>query len=288
MALVAVVGEQLDRVEDHPAVDFLTQAGLFGGVEKLVRRDLFALRAEQAQQDFVVFMAVAAQAADRLEQQAEAVVFQCLLDHGDYVAAVGGRGQLIAGVEQLERITLVELVGAALGAVDHFLGFRGFFVEAGDANRQGALCRAAVDVEQVAFDLFHQAGQAGFCLLRGLSGLQDGEYIVAKACQLCLGSEVTAQQVGQVGEQQVDPRQADLCQQVGITVDADIGQAGRLAGIHRALGGSIHQAEEMSAVVQAGDQILAADFAQLLFQFGIAAFCVDHHLDAGFAVIVGR
>ncbi|MCY1351682.1 hypothetical protein D9M69_379560 [compost metagenome] len=43
----------------------------------------------------------------------------------------------------------------------------------------------------------------------------------------------------------------------------------------------------MGAIEQAGDQVLTADLAQLLFQFGAAGFGADHHLDAGFAV-VGR
>ncbi|MCY1520203.1 hypothetical protein D9M68_549740 [compost metagenome] len=49
VALGAVFGEQLDGVEDHPAVDLLGQAGFLGGVEEIGGRHFLALGAEQAQ-----------------------------------------------------------------------------------------------------------------------------------------------------------------------------------------------------------------------------------------------
>ena len=47
--LGAMLGEQLDRVEDHPAVDLLRQPGFLGGMQELRRRHFLALRIEQAQ-----------------------------------------------------------------------------------------------------------------------------------------------------------------------------------------------------------------------------------------------
>ena len=67
----------------------------------------------------------------------------------------------------------------------------------------------------------------------------------------------------------------------------DIGQGRRLAGGHRLLHGGIHQVEEVAAVVESGDWVLAADFAELFFQFGVVDLAADHHLDAGFAVVGG-
>jgi hypothetical protein len=99
---------------------------------------------------------------------------------------------------------------------------------------------------------------------------------------------VRAQQVGQVGEQQVDARQADIGEQRGIAVDADVGQAGGLTGVDRTLCRRVHQSEEVGAVEQAGDQVLAADLAQFLFQLGVAALRADHHLDARLTIIGGR
>ncbi len=87
-------------------VDLFTQTGFLGRGEEVLGRYFFALGVEQAQQHFVVLVTVAAQADDRLEQQAEAVVFQCLLHHRQHAAAVGGGGQFIGRIEQFQRIAV--------------------------------------------------------------------------------------------------------------------------------------------------------------------------------------
>ncbi len=146
MTLGAVFGQQLDGVEDDPAIDLGGQARLAGDAEELAGRYLYALRVEQAQQHFVVFETVATQADDRLEQQAEAVVLQGLLEHGDDVAAVGGGGQLVGRVVDFQRIAVAQVIGAAVRALDGVLRLGGLFVEAGDTDAEGGLHRAAADV----------------------------------------------------------------------------------------------------------------------------------------------
>ncbi|MNJ74317.1 hypothetical protein D3C77_712330 [compost metagenome] len=60
-----------------------------------------------------------------MEQQAEAVVLQGLLDHCHQAATVGRSGQLIGWVVQLEAVLVTQFVGAAMGAVHHVLGLGG-------------------------------------------------------------------------------------------------------------------------------------------------------------------
>lgn len=117
---------------------------------------------------------------------------------------------------------------------------------------------------------------------------QGGEHVVTEARQLRRLAEVGAQQVGQVGEQDIDAGQADFADGLAVAIDADVGQARNLAIVDRALGGAVHQLDEVRAVEQAGDQVLAADFAQLFFQLGVVRFGTDNHLDARLAVIGGR
>ncbi|MCY1493792.1 hypothetical protein D9M68_276350 [compost metagenome] len=140
----------------------------------------------------------------------------------------------------------------------------------------------------MAFDFLQQGLQFLNALFGSEARLQDGEHVVAEARQMGVAAEVGAQQVGQVGEQQVDAGQADVGEQRRVAVDAHIGEAGRLAGVDRTFGGAVEQFEEVVAVVQAGDQVLAADFAQLFFQLRVVALGADHHLDAGLAVVAGR
>ncbi|MCY1520202.1 hypothetical protein D9M68_549730 [compost metagenome] len=231
--------------------------------------------------------AVAAQADDRLEQQAEAVVLQCLLDHGQQVATVGRGGEFLGRVVELQAVLVAQFVGAAVGAVHHVLGLGRGFAEAGDADAQAELHGAATDVEQVDIDLLQQAAQAFLGLFGREALLQHAEHIVAVARQLGIPGEVGAQQVGQVGEQQVDAGDADLGQQAGVAGNPDVGEAGRLPRLDRTLGGSVEQFVEVGAVEQAGDQVLAADLAQFLFQLGAVGFGADHDLDAGFAIVGG-
>ncbi|MNP44006.1 hypothetical protein D3C76_1378520 [compost metagenome] len=94
-----------------------------------------------------------------------------------------------------------------------------------------------------------------------------------------------AQQVGQVGEQQVDASETDFGQQAGIAGNPDVGEAGRLAGLDRTLGGGVEQLVEVRAIEQAGDEVLAADLAQLFFQLGAVGLGADHHLDTRFAIV---
>ncbi|MCY1405821.1 hypothetical protein D9M71_210690 [compost metagenome] len=140
----------------------------------------------------------------------------------------------------------------------------------------------------MAFGLLQQALQGVLGLLRGDARQQGGKAVVGKARQLGTVAEVLAQQAGAVGQQQVAIGHADLAEQAGMAVDAHDGQGGGTAIAHGPFAGLVEQFEEVHAVVQAGDQVLAADLAQLLRQFGIVAFRADHHLGAGLAVIGGR
>ncbi len=137
------------------------------------------------------------------------------------------------------------------------------------------------------FDLVQQVLELLLALLRCHVAQQRGEGVVAEACQLGSRREVPAQQVGQFGQQAIGIAEAEVGLQAGETVDADVGQAGALSGIDRALDRAIEQFQEMIAVVQAGDRVLAADFAQLL-QLGVVALGANHHLYAGLAVVAGR
>ncbi|MNM96463.1 hypothetical protein D3C81_1089400 [compost metagenome] len=97
-----------------------------------------------------------------------------------------------------------------------------------------------------------------------------------------------AQQIGAVGQQQVAVGQADLAEQAGVAVDAQQREGSRTAILDRPLAGLVEQFEEVHAVEQAGDQVLAADLAQLFLQLGVAGFRADHHLGARLAVVAGR
>lgn len=198
--LGAMLGEQLDRVEDHPAVDLLRQSGFLGGMQELRRRHFLALRIEQAQEHLVVLVAVAAQADDWLEQQAEAVGLQRLLEDRDDVAALGGGGEFFRRVVLLDLRTALacRLVGAAMRAVHHVLGLGGLLVEAGDADAEGGLGAAAVQLEKVVLDLLQQPLQCRLCLLGSLALEQGGEDRVAETRQVGFLAELFAHQPGQL------------------------------------------------------------------------------------------
>src|SRR5690606_40008525 len=113
-----VFGQQLDGGEQDPAVDPGGEAGLLGDLKELAGRYLHTLRVDQAQQHLVVLLTVAAQADDRLEQQAETVLLQRLLQHGQHVATAGRGGQFVGRVVDVQPVTVGDVFGATVGAVD--------------------------------------------------------------------------------------------------------------------------------------------------------------------------
>ena len=122
-------------------------------------------------------MAVAAQADDWLEQQAEAVGLQRLLEDRDDVAALGGGGKLFRRVVLLDlRPALAcRVIGAAMRTVHHVLGLGGLLVETGDADAEGGLGAAAVQLEKVVLDFLQQSLQCRLRLLGSLALEQGGE-----------------------------------------------------------------------------------------------------------------
>lgn len=258
-------------------------------MQELRRRHFLALRIEQAQEHLVVLVAVAAQADDWLEQQAEAVGLQRLLEDRDDVAALGGGGKLFRRVVLLDlRPALAcRVIGAAMRTVHHVLGLGGLLVETGDADAEGGLGAAAVQLEKVVLDFLQQSLQRRLRLLGSLALEQGGEDRIAETRQVGFLAELFTHQSGQLAEQQVDPGKPVVGLERGVAVEMDIGQGRRLAGGHRLLHGGIHQVEEVAAVVETGDRVLAADFAELFFQLGVVDLAADHHLDAGFAVVRG-
>src|SRR5690606_13689864 len=80
LAYLAALGDHLDGIGDHPSVDIVEQAVLFGDAEVGHRRDDLAARALHAQVDVVVLFLAAGQADDRLVVEDELVGGQGLAD----------------------------------------------------------------------------------------------------------------------------------------------------------------------------------------------------------------
>src|SRR5690606_1604905 len=184
VALAAMFGEQLDGVEQHPAIDLGSQSGFLRSIEENAGRYFSAFRVKQTQQYFVVLVVIAAQADDRLEQQAETVLLQRLLHHRKDIAAAGSSGQFVGRIVDVQCVAVGQFFGAAVGAVDDVACGGGLLIEAGSADAEGCLYGASGDLEQMPFDLLQQFVEQLLALLSRAVGQQGGEGVIAEACEL--------------------------------------------------------------------------------------------------------
>ena len=90
-----VCGQQLDGMQNDPAVDLCGNAVFDRQFEKLVGCKLLVVVAFQAQKHFVVFIRVAAQTDNRLKQELETIAVDGLVDQRENAALVGVQAILV-------------------------------------------------------------------------------------------------------------------------------------------------------------------------------------------------
>src|SRR5690554_4035387 len=177
--------------------------------------------------------------------------------------------------------------GSYVGAPNQLFGFRRVFRDGRNADGYRQRYGTAVDVEQVIIhglaNALAQHGHAFFVA----GHAHHAEGIIAQAGQGQAVTGIVLEQGGNVAQQQVCAGNANLVLGTLEVVQGDVSQGSGFvgfAGLGDGAGQFVHQ---VLTVVQAGEQVLAADLLQLFFQFGITVFRLQHNLGAGFAIVGG-
>ena len=132
-------------------------------------------------------------------------------------------------------------------------------------------------------DALAQTFHAGF--ITGQA--HDAEGIVAQAGQGNLVAGLFPKQGGEIAQQQIRAGDADLALHAQEIIQGNVGKGAGLvvfASRGDSLGQGIHQ---VLTIVQAGQQILAADLFQLFLQLCITVFRLQNDLGAGLSVVGG-
>src|SRR5690554_1979876 len=174
-----------------------------------------------------------------------------------------------------------------MGTPDQFFSLRGVLRNGGNTNGYRQRHGTAIDVEQVIIHrLANALAQHGHAFL--VTGhAHHAEGVVAEPGQGNAFAGVVFEQGGNIAQQQVCAGDADLVFDALEVVHGNVGKGTGLVVLACFGDGAGQFVHQVLTVVQAGEQVLAADLLQLFFQFGITVFRLQHNLGAGFAVIGG-
>ena len=236
-----------------------------------------------------MFLAFTTEVDNRLEQKLETIVIQCLLYGVGRIALVH---RFVIGwivnqhaVALLVAGFLLQLRRGGMSAPHQVRSLGCVFGNRCNPDTQGQLHRAAVDVKQVVLHLLADGlteFRQGF-FFAGLT--KQAESIIAQAGENHILGRLFLEQRGQIAEHKVGAGYTNLAFEAHEIIESDVGQGAGLvvlACFCNRLAKGVHQ---ILPVEQAGQQILAADLANLLLQLSIAVFRLDDNLGADLAVI---
>ena len=99
---------------------------------------------------------------------------------------------------------------------------------------------------------------------------------------------MVAQQLRQVGQQQVRRANANIGLQAAEAVDAEVHQRTGNALAHRLIQHGVELLLKVGAVEHAGHQVAAGHNLELFFKLGAGGLGANDYLGAGLAVVTGR
>src|SRR5690606_35291270 len=144
-------------------------------------------------------------------------------------------------------------------------GFGRAIVDQGDTDAAGSLHGSVGNFEELILDGSPQVFRLLQCLTVILADQQDGKGIITQTCQDIGFIELFAQEVGNVAQDQVRAGDPGIGLDPGEVVQGNVEQ-GSLQFIGQGfLGTGVQALGEILSIVQPGEQILAADFLELLF-----------------------